>query len=667
MVEASSSLRLPVGTVVTMTTALPLEHFDPSVRAADDLFRHANGAWLNDVEIDADKSGAGAFMDLRDDSEAAVRDIIVSTADGDRSDDEHRKIADLYASFMDTDRAESLGATPLQPVLERIDAITDTRSFSAHLGWSMRHGFSSLIGFGEESDPGNPQRYVMFTGQGGLGLPNEEYYRLDVHGDIRDAYRSHLERVLELAGVQDAVGQAATVFDLETSIASHHWDKVRTRDLRQMYNPMSWKEFTASAPGIDWDAFVEAAGLPVEKVAALVVAQPSFTTAAADLVATGDLDAWKAWARWKAVAALSPWLSSDFVEARFDFYGRTLQGTEQLRDRWKRGVELVEGVLGEAIGKIYVERHFQGGAKESMDVLVANLLAAYKVSIEQLEWMTEPTRDEALDKLSKFRPKIGFPEEWRDYTALDVSADDLVGNVMAANSFEMDHMLEKLGGPMDPHEWMMYPQTVNAYYHPLRNEIVFPAAILQPPFFNVDADDAVNYAAIGAVIGHEIGHGFDDKGSTCDGDGMLRDWWTAEDRQSFDERAQQLITQFDGLSPEGADGIGVNGELTVGENIGDLGGLGIAWKAWLLAGGEPEGEKIDGLTPGQRFFLGWAAAWRTLIRPEALKQRLATDPHSPAEFRCNQIVRNLDAFHDTFGTSESDGLWLAPEERVVIW
>lgn len=413
----------------------------------------------------------------------------------------------------------------------------------------MRHGFSSLIGFGEESDPGNPQRYVMFTGQGGLGLPNEEYYRLDVHGDIRDAYRSHLERVLELAGVQDAVGQAATVFDLETSIASHHWDKVRTRDLRQMYNPMSWKEFTASAPGIDWDAFVETAGLPVEKVADLVVAQPSFTTAAADLVATGDLDAWKAWARWKAVAALSPWLSSDFVEARFDFYGRTLQGTEQLRDRWKRGVELVEGVLGEAIGKIYVERHFQGGAKESMDVLVANLLAAYKVSIEQLEWMTEPTRDEALDKLSKFRPKIGFPEEWRDYTALDVSADDLVGNVMAANSFEMDHMLEKLGGPMDPHEWMMYPQTVNAYYHPLRNEIVFPAAILQPPFFNVDADDAVNYAAIGAVIGHEIGHGFDDKGSTCDGDGMLRDWWTAEDRQSFDERAQRLITQFDGLSP----------------------------------------------------------------------------------------------------------------------
>ncbi len=281
--------------------------------------------------------------------------------------------------------------------------------------------------------------------------------------------------------------------------------------------------------------------------------------------------------------------------------------------------------------------------------------------------MTEPTRVEALDKLSKFRPKIGFPEKWRDYSALRVSRNDLVGNVLAANSFEMDHMLEKLGGPMDPHEWLMYPQTVNAYYHPLRNEIVFPAAILQPPFFNVDADDAVNYAAIGAVIGHEIGHGFDDKGSTCDGDGMLRDWWTEEDRAAFDERAQRLIAQYDELSPEGADGIRVNGELTVGENIGDLGGLGIAWKAWRLAGGDPDGEKVDGRTPGERFFFGWAAAWRTLLRPEALKQRLATDPHSPSEFRCNQIVRNLDAFHDTFQTSEGDGLWLAPEDRVTIW
>ncbi len=650
-----------------MTSALDFTHFDHSVRPVDDLFRHANGAWLKTVEIPADKSGAGAFLDLRDESEKAVRDIIVSTADGDATDEERRKIADLYASFMDTDRVEELGAAPLQPVLERIDAISGVKEFSAHLGWSLRHGFSSLIGFGEDSDPGNPQRYVMFAGQAGLGLPDEEYYRLDEHADIRAAYKLHLERVLELAGVADASTEAATIFELETAIASHHWDKVRTRDLRQMYNPMTWAEFTASASGIDWDAFVEAAEIPVEKLADLVVAQPSFATAVAELVASGELEAWKSWARARAIAALSPWLSSAFVEARFDFYEKTLQGTEQLRDRWKRGVSLVEGVLGEAIGKIYVERHFPEGAKEAMDELVDNLLAAYRDSIEKLDWMTEPTRNEALDKLSKFRPKIGFPAKWRDYSALEISADDLVGNVMAANSFETDIMLEKLGGPMDPDEWLMYPQTVNAYYHPLRNEIVFPAAILQPPFFNVAADDAINYAAIGAVIGHEIGHGFDDKGSTCDGDGMLRDWWTAEDRDAFDERAQQLIAQYDVLSPEGADGIRVNGELTVGENIGDLGGLGIAWKAWRLAGGDPDGEKIDDLTPGERFFLGWASVWRGLQRPESLKQRLATDPHSPSEFRCNQIVRNLDAFHDVFGTTEDDALWLAPEDRVAIW
>ena len=654
-------------TVGPMTTALDFEHFDHSVRPVDDLFRHACGHWLKNVEIPADKSGAGAFMDLRDESERAVRDIIISTAQGDPADVERQKIADLYASFMDTARVEELGAASLRPVLDRVDAIFSVHDFSAHLGWSLRNGFSSLIGFGEDSDPGNPQRYVMFTGQAGLGLPDEEYYRLDEHAAIRDAYRAHLERVLDLAGLSDATAQAATVFELETAIASHHWDKVRTRDLRQMYNPMTWDEFTASAPGIDWAAFVEAAELPVEKVADLVVGQPSFATAVAELVATGDLQAWKSWARAKAISALSPWLSSAFVEARFDFYERTLQGTEQLRDRWKRGVSLTEGVLGEAIGRIYVERHFPAGAKEAMDDLVANLLAAYRVSIEKLDWMTEPTRVEALDKLSKFRPKIGFPAKWRDYSDLKISSDDLIGNVMAASSFEVDIMLEKLGGPMDPDEWLMYPQNVNAYYHPLRNEIVFPAAILQPPFFNVDADDAINYASIGAVIGHEIGHGFDDKGSTCDGDGMLRDWWSEEDREAFDQRAQQLVSQYSVLSPEGADGIRVNGELTVGENIGDLGGLGIAWKAWLLAGGDPHGERIDDLTPGERFFLGWAAVWRGLQRPESTKQRLATDPHSPSEFRCNQIVRNLDAFHDIFGTTKDDALWLAPQERVVIW
>ncbi len=649
-----------------MTAAFDFSLFDRSIRPQDDLYRHANGAWLDTVRIDPDKSTAGAFVDLRDAAERDVRDIITAIAEPDPTT-EGGKIAALYASFMDEEQVDGLGASPLVPLLEPIDGITDVTGLSRHLGWSLRHGFSSLIAFGEEADPGDPGRYVMFAEQAGLGLPDEEYYRDDTHAEIRAAYRAHLIRVFELAGLDDAEGQAARAYALEAEIASNHWDKVRTRDLREMYNPMTWDEFTVLAVGIDWAAFSEGAELPIEKVADIVAAQPSFDSAAGQLVATRDLDSWKSWARWKAIAALSPFLSADFVQARFDFYERTLQGIEELRPRWKRGVALVEGAMGEAVGRIYVERHFPPAAKEAMDVLVSNLLAAHRSSIEQLTWMTDTTREEALDKLSKFRPKIGYPAKWRDYSPLAVSSSDLVGNVLAVNSFELDHTLSKLGGPMDPEEWLMYPQTVNAYYHPLRNEIVFPAAILQPPFFNVEADDAVNYAAIGAVIGHEIGHGFDDKGSTCDGDGRLRDWWTQSDRDAFEERTHALIGQYEVLSPEGADGQTVNGELTIGENIGDLGGLGIAYKAWLLAGGDPDGEPVDGFTPAQRFFLGWAAAWRTKVRPEATKQRLATDPHSPAEFRCNQIVRNLDAFHEAFGVRQGDALWLDPAERITIW
>ncbi|GAB3819431.1 M13 family metallopeptidase [Tessaracoccus terricola] len=649
-----------------MTQAIQFDHFDTSVRPQDDLFRHANGSWLATVEIDADKSTAGGFVDLRDQSERQVQEIIAELSADDPAS-EAGKIANLYASFMDTERIEALGATPLHPLLNKISDINSVSELSRHLGWNLRHGLSSLIAFGEESDPGDPQRYVMFAEQAGLGLPDEAYYREDKHAETRQAYRAHLQQVFELAGFHDAPEQAHAVFELETAIAEHHWDKVRTRDLRQMYNPKTWPEFTALAVGFDWDAFVEGAELPVAKVADVVACQPSFDEAAGDLLTSQPLESWKSWARWKAIAGLSPYLSQDFVDARFDFYEKTLQGTEELRPRWKRAVSLVEGAMGEAVGRIYVERHFPPAAKGAMDELVANLLEAYRISIEKLDWMTDATRAEALDKLSKFKPKVAYPNKWRDYSALQIDRDDLVGNVTSIHSFDMDLTLSRLGGPIDPEEWLMYPQTVNAYYHPLRNEIVFPAAILQPPFFNVDADAPVNYGAIGAVIGHEIGHGFDDKGSTADGDGRLRDWWTEEDRAAFEERTKALVGQYEVLSPEGADGETVNGELTIGENIGDLGGLGIAYKAWLLSGGDLDGPAIDGLTPAQRFFLGWAAAWRSKVRPEAAKQRLATDPHSPNEFRCNQIVRNLDAFHEAFGLTEDDGLWLAPEERVTIW
>jgi len=402
-------------------------------------------------------------------------------------------------------------------------------------------------------------------------------------------------------------------------------------------------------------------------MAELVVAQPSFFPGVAALLTPERLPTWQAWAKWKLVSSLSPYLSRAFVDERFHFYGTVLFGTPQLKERWKRGVALVEGALGEAVGKVYVERHFSATAKERMDTLVANLIEAYRRSITDLEWMTAETKEQALDKLAKFRPHIGFPTRWRDYTALEVRPDDLLGNVMRASAFEVDRSLAKIGAPIDREEWLMTPQTVNAYYHPLRNEIVFPAAILQPPFFNADADDAVNYGGIGAVIGHEIGHGFDDQGSTCDGDGALRDWWTTKDREAFEARTAALVEQYDALSPELADGRHVNGRLTIGENIGDLGGLTIAYLAHQIATEGSGAGPLDGYTAEQRLFLSWGAIWQAKARPEAVQPRLATDPHSPNEFRCNQIVRNLDAFHAAFGVTEADGLWLPEDQRVKIW
>lgn len=647
-----------------MTHALDLTHLSNAVRAQDDLFRHFNGLWLETTKIDPDKTSAGAFIDLRDESEGNVRAIVESLDDA-GDDAEESKIARLFHSFMAEEVIEAAGVEPLKPFLDRVEEITDVETLGRHLGWSLRHGFSSLIGFGEDADPGDPNRYTLFSGQGGLGLPDEEYYRLEEHALTLAAYREHVERMLQLAGFSDASKQADAVLRLETQIASHHWDKVRRRDLQAMFNPMSFDEMVAASPQFPWEAYIDGAELPVAKLEYVVVAQPSFLEGAAEVVTGEPIEDWQAWARWKIVHALAPYLPAAFVQGNFDFYGGTLSGTEELRPRWKRGIGFVEGAMGEAIGKLYVAKHFKSEAKTRMDELVKNLIEAYRQSINDLDWMTDETREQALDKLSKFRPKIGYPERWRDYAALEVS-DNLVDNVIASDVFEFEFSLSKVLGPVDPHEWAMLPQTVNAYYHPLRNEIVFPAAILQPPFFHVDADDAVNYGAIGAVIGHEIGHGFDDKGSTTDGDGRIRDWWTEADKQAFEERTAKLVDQFEGLSPEGIEGT-VNGKLTLGENIGDLGGIGIAYKAWLIAGGQPDGETIDGLTPAQRFFYSYAQIWRTKRRPELAKMLLSVDPHSPAEFRVNEIVKNVDAFHEAFSTKEGDGLWLDPEERVAIW
>ena len=655
-----------------LTSGIDTSELHEEVRPQDDLFRHVNGRWIERTEIPSDKARYGSFYQLAEEAEQAVREIIEEARDA-APGTEERKIGDLYTSFMDEERIEQLGWSAVAADLDAAAAPTDIPSFLTALGRLERDGVGGFLGAFVDNDPGAPERYVAFLEQGGLGLPDESYYREDTFAEIRAAYRAHLERMLGLSGHADAAAAAQRVFDLETAIASHHWDNVRTRDTQATYNPMSWAEAAAltGAPEL-FDTWLAALDLPEGAFAEVVVREPSYLQGLGTLLVEAHLDAWKDWLRWQVVRASAPYLTADVVEANFDFYGRTLTGTPELRARWKRGVSVVEGGLGEAVGRIYVERHFPESAKEAMDDLVAHLVEAYRRSIQRLEWMTDATREKALEKLDKFTPKIGYPVKWRDYSSLEISADDLIGNVRAVARFEFHRELGKVGKPIDRDEWFMTPQTVNAYYNPGFNEIVFPAAILQPPFFSSTWDAAANYGAIGAVIGHEIGHGFDDQGSRFDGDGRLTDWWTEADRTAFEERTKSLIEQYDSLVPAQLDSAEhhVNGALTIGENIGDLGGLGIAWKAYLVhleRQGLTEGPVIDGIPAAQRFFLSWAQAWRGKARDEEVIRLLTIDPHSPGEFRCNQIVRNIDAFYDAFGVTEQDKLWLAPSQRVTIW
>jgi len=642
------------------------DELDPGVRPQDDLFRHVNGKWIDRAEIPADKARWGSFYLLAEESEKAVREIILEAQTAEPGSEE-RKFGDLYASFLDEQKVEALGATPLADDLATVDGISSIPVLLGTLGRLERAGVAGAFQLYVDNDPGNPERYLVFVEQSGLGLPDESYYRDDTSGAIREAYQAFIERMFGLAGITDAAARAARVFELETELATHHWDKVRSRDSEKTYNLKTWGQVTALAAGADLQLWLEGLDAPATAFDDVVVRQPSFITGLAEMLTEERLPAWQDWLRWQIIRSSAAYLSGDFVDASFDFYGRTLTGTPQLRDRWKRGVSLVEGALGEAVGRIYVERHFKPSAKASMDVLVANLVEAYRRSIADLDWMTEETRARALDKLEKFTPKIGYPVKWRDYSTLAIDPSDLIANVRATNEFEFQRELGKIGNPLDRDEWFMTPQTINAYYNPGFNEIVFPAAILQVPFFDADRDAAANYGAIGAVIGHEIGHGFDDQGSKYDGDGLLTDWWTEEDRAAFEERTSSLIEQFNALAPRQVPDHFVNGALTIGENIGDLGGLSIAWKGYLisLAGAEPP--VIDGLTGAQRFFLSWAQAWQLKMRDAEAIRLLAIDPHSPNEFRCNQIVSNIDDFYAAFDVVEGDALWLAPDKRVTIW
>ncbi|MEO7071246.1 MAG: M13-type metalloendopeptidase [Nostocoides sp.] len=655
---------------IVRSSGMSLPDRDLSVRVQDDLFRHANGHWLDTAEIPADRARYGSFDVLRDASErdchAIVEELSAAGGRGEPLLPARRKVADLYASFMDESAVEAAGVGPLAGFLADVDDLTDVAGIPPLLGRWLRAGIDGPVGLIVWTDSGDSERTIAHLEQAGLGLPDEAYYREDSYAEVRAAYVGHVERMLALAGDADASTAAADVMMVETSLAAHHWDNVTNRDPIKTYNKWTWAELHERAPGIDWAAWIDALGAPVGSFDELVVRQPSFVEALPAAYADHTVGQWQAWLRWHLIHRMAPFLSAAFVEENFAFYGKTLSGRPQLRQRWKRGVGLVEVTLGEALGEVYVERHFPPAATSRMTELVANLVEAFRRDFTTLAWMSPETREQALSKLEAFRPKIGHPERWRDYSALAIDRADLVGNVRSASGFDLDRNLAKIAVPVDRDEWFMTPQTINAYYNPGMNEIVFPAAILQPPFFDVDADDAVNYGGIGAVIGHEIGHGFDDSGSRYDGSGNLRDWWTEQDRERFDAKADALRAQFDALEPRDAPGHHVNGALTVGENIGDLGGLTIGHAAYRISCETEPAPVLEGLTGDQRFFLGWAQVWKGRSRREEAIRLLAIDPHSPQDARGN-IARNLHEFHEAFGVVEGDGMWLDPDERVRIF
>ncbi|GAA5046341.1 M13 family metallopeptidase [Nocardia callitridis] len=663
-------------------SGIDLSYLDRGVRAQDDLFAHVNGKWLDDYEIPADRAVDGAFRTLYDQAELDVQEIIRTAADGSAPGSDARKIGDLYTSFMDTETVSSAGLTPIAPELSAVHEVTDRAEFAALLGRLQRTGIGGAVGFYVDTDDKNSQRYISHATQSGIGLPDESYFRQDEFAEIRTKYREHIARMFALAAEdehvapslpEDPAAAAERVFELERKLAEGHWDVVRRRDAQLSYNLTTFEALRTENAEFDWAAWADALAEGAERsgaeiLAEIVVRQPDYLRTFASVWASESLEDWRLWALWRVIHSRAPFLTDAVVAENFDFYGRTLTGAQENRERWKRGVSLVQDLLGEAVGKLYVAEHFPPQAKARMVDLVANLREAYRRNIADLDWMGADTKAAALTKLEKFTPKIGYPDNWRDYSAVVVHPANLVGNYRNGYAAEHDRDLNKLGGPVDRGEWFMTPQTVNAYYNPGMNEIVFPAAILQPPFFDMNADDAANYGGIGAVIGHEIGHGFDDQGANYDGDGNMVDWWTDDDRTEFGKRTRALIDQYDVLSPkELPDEHTVNGEFTIGENIGDLGGLSIALAAYRISLDGAEPPVIEGLTGLQRVFYGWAQVWRTKARREEAVRRLATDPHSPPEFRCNAVVRNIDSFHEAFDVRPGDELYLEPAQRVRIW
>ncbi len=650
-----------------LKSGIEIGNADPAVRPQDNFFRHVNGAWLARTEIPADKAGYGAFAELTDKAEADVRAILdaAASADNRAGGTVAQQVGDLYTSFMNEARAEQLGATPIKAELQKIDAITTAQAMAAEAGALSAINAGGPVNAGVASDAKDPTRTILYLAQGGIALPDRDYYLQDdpKFVEVRQKYQEFLEKIFTLSGRPNAAADAKAVLGLETELARIQWTRVESRDSLKTYNKFPFESLPREMPGFDWMAWARPQGL--DRAVDVVVSQPSFFKSFAALVPATPLATWRAWLAAQYLTAAAPYLSKPFVDASFELFGRTLSGQPSQRERWKRGVSVVNGHIGMAVGKLYVDKTFPPEAKARMQKMVGNLLEAYRQSITTLDWMTPDTRKQALEKLAKFNTKIAYPDKWRDYTGLVIKSDDLLGNVLRAERFENDYQVAKLGKPVDRTEWLLTPQTVNAYYTPLMNEIVFPAAIMRPPFFNFDADDAANYGAIGAVIGHEIGHGFDDQGRHYDGTGALRDWWTEADAKEFEKRAKMLVEQYNAATP--LPGLHVNGELTLGENIGDLGGLSIAYKAYKISLAGRPSPTLDNLTGEQRLFEGWAQIWRTKYRDQEARRRLVIDPHSPPEFRVNIPASNVQGFYDAFGVKPGDKLYRDPKDRVQIW
>jgi len=642
------------------------DNMDLGVAPGDDFFAYVNGTWLKETEIPADEARYGVIRILRDKSQENVRNIIEESAQGDFAEGTpEQKVGDLFASYTDMDTRDALGLEPLKPEFDRIDSLASKDDLAVYFAEANKLGISLPFQLLQYFDFQDPNTYMMYTWQGGLGLPEREYYLQEDEksAEIRTAYLAHLEKMLGIAGVENPADAAAMIMALETRMAEQHMAKELTRNRNLLYNKFPLDELDELLPDFNWDGYIAEAG--IGEIDGLVVTQVDHMKAMASIIDETPLDDWKTYLKWQALNASTSRLNDAVDKANFDFYSRTLNGIEEPQPLWRRGVNNVNAVLGEAVGRIYVQRHFPPEAKARMEELVQNLIDAYEVSIRSLDWMGEETRAAALDKLSKFTPKIGYPDEWRDYSAITIRPDDLYGNMQRASIAEYERQLERQGKPVDRSEWAMTPQTVNAYYNPSLNEIVFPAGILQPPFFDMTVDDATNYGSIGAVIGHEIGHGFDDAGSAFDGDGVLRNWWTDEDKAKFKALTADLVEQYNGYKP--FDDLSLNGAFTLGENIGDLGGLGIAVLAYQMSLDGRVPPVLDGYTGMQRVFIGYAQSWLRKTRDEALRTQIATDPHSPARYRTNGVVRNIDAFYDAFDVGPEHALYLPPEERVKIW